>query len=72
MHMLTFHSPLCAVPPAKESALLFPDGGFYRGEINAQLQRHGQGSMHAADGVQLHCGEWVDDVLQPSEGAAPR
>jgi len=54
---------------ATDSALLFPDGGFYCGEVNAQFQRHGEGSMHAANGAQTERGVWSLDVLQPGRKA---
>jgi hypothetical protein len=59
----------CAVPrskipfSARNASLLYPDGRFYRGEINAQFQRHGRGSMHAANGRAESEGEWRDDRL---------
>jgi len=61
--LLPYCAVLSAVPPAKESALLFPDGGFYRGEINEQFQRHGAGSMCSADGAVVSEGIWSDDRL---------
>lgn len=56
---------LCAdaVCSANDAALLFPGGGFYQGELNSKLQRHGQGIMHAADGAVESEGIWYEGRL---------
>ena len=44
--------------------LLLPDGGFYRGAINAQNQRHGVGGVeYRADGFESSFGQWHDGKL---------
>lgn len=52
---------LSAVPTANDATLIYPDGRFYRGEINDQFQRHGRGSIHTADGERLESGTWGND-----------
>lgn len=74
--------PPCAVPRtkipvgtflsahAKTASLLYPDGGYYIGSTNPQLQRHGLGSMYAAGGASFVTGVFRDDIqLTPAEVA---
>ena len=45
-------------PP--DRTLLFPDGGHYVGEFNAQFMRHGEGVRFSADGSVLANGQFCD------------
>ena len=70
---LRFTLALSAVPPANGAALLYPDGSFYRGETNAQFQRHGKGAMHSADGTVQPMGQWRkgDLIIAAAAEAGP-
>ena len=49
---------------ARSASLLYPDGGYYSGQINQSNQRHGVGLMFAADGKLVDSGTWINDQLQ--------
>ena len=58
---MTAHS---ARTPALERTLLLPSsGGFYRGELNAEHQPHGQGTVYRPDGSEAVSGQWIDGKL---------
>lgn len=49
---------------AKTASLLFPDGGYFVGAINAQSQRHGFGRMFSKGGALIQFSLWFADQLQ--------